>query len=646
MIALIRLLLFAFLTGRAEESRVFGDNFEHVNFKSAQDVSSLLEKHSSPNVNLHFDDKLEAFHSVAIENQYFVITGFDHQKSILATSSDSIQHLFQQANSTLQLHNLWISLTGTSTILSYLHWSSLLIAQTTIESPGTNNLFASGVVPSFVRVDKQPDSASGTDIDLSINILSQSFHSVKLIPQCGIFVSSSPPSTERWSDLSTSVFSSGCRFTNISSAQTTSSNMPHHSRTRYTQIVSNMDMTESEHGMYGLVSSDINSGGDFLFKNTSFSHCTTTETGKAFVQGDQSSYSSVTEFDTCTFTLMTSTTPGAAVYRYFANALTLTSCTFTKCESTVSSGQHGGALCAYACNTVELAGTNTFDGCACRGGSGGGFAIMGTASPRVVSGVKCEDCSNSDETDEKGTAYFGYGEEDIWQSFTECEGNGRAPGGGGLNVILTGTHTLSYSSFTNCSHLTHVGGGVVFPTKSSIIMDTVSFTSCHTLDAQAGGCYLGSESSVEVKDCSFTDCNNSLNNAFSGGGALFTILCPKVHIDNTHFFRCKTLKGTENISMGGGFYDASGEDTRLHLCSFTDCVGGLFGGGASLRSSVSVITNCTFTNCFCKSGGGLDISYGQSTVEYCVFNKCSTAKVDNQGVGGGGMYSSKITRRG
>ncbi|KAK2959177.1 hypothetical protein BLNAU_5735 [Blattamonas nauphoetae] len=501
-----------------------------------------------------------------------------------------------------------------------------------------------------------------------MNVLSQTLDSVKLTPECGIFVSSPP--AERWSDLSTSVFSFGCRFTNISSTPTASPNMPPHARTRYTQIVSGMDMTHSEHGLYGLVSSNINSGGDFLFKNTSFSHCTTTETGKAFVQGDQSSYSSVTEFDTCTFTSMTSTSPGAAIHRQSADTLTVISCTFTQCESTVAQSLHGGALRAFTCNHVELSGTNTFDRCVCRGGAGGGFFIYDTTTTLTISGVTCVECWNSD-----GAGYYGNGGGGILGmkptqaaavqitsckftgctstttgglsvniafttvsscEFTDCEGNGRERGGG-LNFLSKGTHTLSHCSFTNCSHLTGVGGGVASHSGSTISMESVAFTNCHTLNAAGGACHLDA-GAADLLDCSFVDCNISLNSHYSGGGALFSSSSTKLHINNTHFVRCKALKGAAQMPMGGGLFVSGGKDVKLHLCTFTDCVGGQFGGGASLRSSVSVLTNCSFTNCFCKTGGGMDISYGQASLEYCVFNKCSSAKVENQGNGVGGLH--------
>ncbi|KAK2946293.1 hypothetical protein BLNAU_18814 [Blattamonas nauphoetae] len=380
-------------------------------------------------------------------------------------------------------------------------------------------------------------------------------------------------------DACTSVSSSGCRFTNISSVPNASPNMPPHFRTHYKQLLSSMDMAHSEHGLYGLVSSDINSGGDFLFKNTSFSHCTTTETGQAYDQDHPCTDGSVTTFDSCTFTSMTSTSPGAGLWRQNAVSLTLISCTFTECVSTVAQGHHGGGLCAYNCDTVNLEGTNKFDRCVCKGGAGGGYFISETTTTLVVSGVKCEDCSNSD-----GSGYYGNGGGGFlgmnkapeaavqitnceftgctststggltvniaWTvvsscKFTDCEGNGHERGGG-LNFYPTGTHTLSFSSFTNCSHLTGIGGGVAFAGKSTITMDSVDFVDCHTdngqgggcwangvvvlesvtftncyaLNGEGGGCYLGNGSSVEVKDCSFTDCNITLDSYATGGGAL------------------------------------------------------------------------------------------------------------------------------
>ncbi|KAK2943173.1 hypothetical protein BLNAU_21901 [Blattamonas nauphoetae] len=694
MLTLIRFLLIVFTLGKAEDSGVFGDHFEHVHSQSAKDLSSFLKTQSDLKMNLRVDDVVEAFHSVAIKNRHFSVAGHDREKSVLAASSNGVQHLFRQTNSTLQLHNLWISLTDPSTILSFLDSSSLLVARTTISTAGTNNLVTacpstsyglsssvsitfsdvriltqSGVVPSFVGVSGQTDSKWDASFDVSMNVLSQTLDSVKLIPQGGIFVSSPTP-TERWSDLSTSVLSSGCRFTNISSVPTASPNMPHHSRTRYTQLISGMDMTQSEHGLYGLVSSDINSGGDFLFKNTSFSHCTTTQKDQDYLQGQQSSYSSVTEFDTCTFTSMTSTTPGAAISRAPADTLTLVTCSFTQCESTVAQFQHGGALFTFTCNHVELSGTNTFDRCVCRGGAGGGFFIYDTATTLTISGVTCVECWNSD-----GAGYYGNGGGGYlristitptpvqitncefagctstttaglsvsipWTEisscqFTDCEGNGHERGGG-LNYFLQGTHTLAHCTFTNCSHLTGVGGGIASHKGSTISMDSITFTNCHTLNAAGGACHLDA-GAADFLDCWFIDCNISLNSASSGGGALFSNSSTKLHLNNTHFVRCKALKEPAQMSLGGGLFVLSCTNGMLHLCTFTDCVGGQYGGGASLQSSTSVITNCTFTDCTCRSGGGMDVSRGKATLEYCVFERCSSAKFENAGQGGGGLH--------
>ncbi|KAK2959189.1 hypothetical protein BLNAU_5747 [Blattamonas nauphoetae] len=569
----------------AEDSRVFGDHFKHFHSQSAKDLSSFFETLSDAKMNFHIDDIIETT----------------------------------------------ISTPGTNNLVTACPSTSYeLPSSVSITLLDVHVLTESGVVSSFVGVSGDEESNYGTGFDVSMNALSQTLDSVKLTPECGIFVSSPP--AERWSDLSTSVFSSGCRFTNISSTPTASPNMPPHARTRYTQIVSGMDMTESEHGLYGLVSSNINSGGDFLFKNTSFSHCTTTQKDQAFDQDHP-----------CT---------------------------------DVAQSLHGGALRAFTCNHVELSGTNTFDRCVCRGGAGGGFFIYDTATTLTISGVTCMECWNSNGTNAEGEPYSGYGGGGYlgmkttqaaavqitnceftgctstttgglsvnipWTEissceFTSCEGNGRG-GGGGLNYFLQGTHSLSFSSFTDCSHLTGVGGGVEFSYRSSIFMESVAFTNCHTLDAQGGGCYLGSEGSAELKDCSFTDCNISLNSPSSGGGALYSFSSTKLHINNTRFVRCKALKGADAMSMGGGLYDDSGKDTRLHLCTFTGCVGGQYGGGASLHGSASVVTNCTFTDCFCKTGGGMDISFGKSTLEYCVFERCSSAKVEGQGAGGGGLF--------
>ncbi|KAK2941226.1 hypothetical protein BLNAU_23862 [Blattamonas nauphoetae] len=736
MLTLIRFLLIFFTLGNAEDSGVFGDHFEHVYSQSAKDLSSFIGTHSAPKVNLRVDDIVEAFHSVTIKNRHFSVAGHDRETSVIIASSNSVQHLFRQTNSTLQLHNLWISLTDPSTILSFLDSSSLSVAQTTISTAGTNNLVAacpstsyglpssvsitfsdvhvltqSGVVPSFVGVSWHPDSNGGAGFDVSMNVLSQTLDSVKLIPQGGIFVSS-PTLTERWSDLSTSVFSSGCRCTNISSVPTASPNMPHHSRTRYTQLISGMDMTQSEHGLYGLVSSDINSGGDFLFKNTSFSHCTTTETGKAFVQGDQSSYSSVTEFNTCTFTSMTSTTPGAAIHRQSADTLTLTTCTFTQCESTVAQFQHGGALCAYMCNTVQLTGTNTFDRCVCRGGAGGGFYVYKTATTLAVSGVTCKDCSNSDGTNDEGETYFGFGGGGIlgmetkpeaavqisnckfigcsststgglvvqipWTDvsyceFTECEGNGRADGGG-LNILSVGTHSLTFSSFTNCSHLTGAGGGVSFPANSIATLETVSFLNC-SADGYAGGCALGTRTQSNLTDCSFTSCScrsggglyvsngettitlcnftgcssTRSSDTGNGGGAIHisqnsttlsqvlfdgctaigvngasisAIRCTLL-LEDSNFTSCHSKKGTK-YSYGAGVYAESTKDTVLRRCNFVACTAEGQGAGVNMGGTDVTIESCVFERC---DGGGWGTAIRTNlmilVVKNCTIDQCT-----------------------
>ncbi|KAK2951799.1 hypothetical protein BLNAU_13292 [Blattamonas nauphoetae] len=179
---------------------------------------------------------------------------------------------------------------------------------------------------------------SGPTINLHIDDRIEILHSLTLENRHIVITA---PTASSYNSC-TSVSSSGCRFTNISSVPTASPNMQPHFRTHYKQLLSSMDLAHSEHGLYGLVSSDINSGGDFLFKNTSFSHCTTTETGQAYDQDHPCTDGSVTTFDTCTFTSMISTSPGAGLWRRNAVSLTLISCTFTEC---VSSENQGGGGC-------------------------------------------------------------------------------------------------------------------------------------------------------------------------------------------------------------------------------------------------------------------------------------------------------------
>ncbi|KAK2942580.1 hypothetical protein BLNAU_22497 [Blattamonas nauphoetae] len=480
--------------------------------------------------------------------------------------------------------------------------------------------------------------------------------------------------------------------------------MPHHSRTRYAAHFGHgHDPKRAWVVWTGVVRHQL--GWRLPLQNTSFSHCTTTETGKAFVQGDQSSYSSVTEFNTCTFTSMTSTTPGAAIHRQSADTLTLTTCTFTQCESTVAQFQHGGALCAYMCNTVQLTGTNTFDRCVCRGGAGG-FYVYKTATTLAVSGVTCKDCSNSDGTNDEGETYFGFGGRNLgdgdqtrssssdlklqvhWMlvdfhgglvvqipwtdvsycEFTECEGNGRADGGG-LNILSVGTHSLTFSSFTNCSHLTGAGGGVSFPANSIATLETVSFLNC-SADGYAGGCALGTRTQSNLTDCSFTSCScrsggglyvsngkpqslsaTSLNSTtlsqvlFDGctaigvnGASISAIRCTLL-LEDSNFTSCHSKKGTK-YSYGAGVYAESTKDTVLRRCNFVACTAEGQGRNACMvyldtEAGEATITNSTIKDCSGEgqNGGGV---FSKS------LNSLSTVVIEDTSlVKGSGIYAAR-----
>ncbi|KAK2940720.1 hypothetical protein BLNAU_24368 [Blattamonas nauphoetae] len=129
------------------------------------------------------------------------------------------------------------------------------------------------------------------------------------------------------------------------------------------QIVSGCDMTKSTNHLYGTLGMDINTGMDFLFKNSTFSNCLTdrvqsnteeTIDGKHFVTTGRKSYTSTNTYSSITFSFCTFRSMtyhhtlaigggGAISFSSTSSDLTIADCDFSDCNIT-GSGADGGAV--------------------------------------------------------------------------------------------------------------------------------------------------------------------------------------------------------------------------------------------------------------------------------------------------------------
>ncbi|KAA6384197.1 MAG: hypothetical protein EZS28_020275, partial [Streblomastix strix] len=226
------------------------------------------------------------------------------------------------------------------------------------------------------------------------------------------------------------------------------------------------------------------------------------------------------------FTGCQSNGDGGAIYAWIESGGILTidgQCRFTEC--TAQSGG-GGGIFAYiigAGSKLVIGNGAIFDTCSCQDGSGGGlFAVMNSGAQLIFEGdCKFIDCSSSDSI------------------------------GGGVSATVrnegSSVRCLGELMFDNCSSTRSGGGGSLSSQdKASVELNKVTCIDCK--GSQGAGLNI----------------QQLINTYFSISG-------------KASFTRC------ESTGVGGGLaFIILGENIEIQLTGalqFTDCVGGIYGGG-------------------------------------------------------------------
>ncbi|KAK2940065.1 hypothetical protein BLNAU_25027 [Blattamonas nauphoetae] len=276
------------------------------------------------------------------------------------------------------------------------------------------------------------------------------------------------------------------------------------------QIVSGCDMTKSTNHLYGTLGMDINTGMDFLFKNSTFSNCLTdrvqsnteeTIDGKHFVTTGRKSYTSTNTYSSITFSFCTFRSMtyhhtlaigggGAISFSSTSSDLTIADCDFSDCNIT-GSGADGGAVSFLRNENAQ-------------------------SSILRVSRSGFHSCYASD-----------------------C--------GGALSSGGTGYNYLDTCAFYGCSCANH-GGSISFQSLLGATLSDISIEK-GTAAVRGGGCYLDliaalSLSSVSFRGCKSTNEANSRDIIF-GNYSVSTL--PRVNVSN-----CDSSSGSPNVVFRTG----------------------------------------------------------------------------------------------
>lgn len=185
-----------------------------------------------------------------------------------------------------------------------------------------------------------------------------------------------------------------------------------------------------------------------------------------------------------------------------------------------------------------------------------------------------------------------------------------------LNLILDGKEYSGGAS-----------GGVVSTKDWNVVIDNCEFKNCVAGDG--GGIYV----------------NYSPNNTTEKGGG-------SLAVTNTVFTNCKSQSSASRA--GGGAIWTDTKNLMVTGCTFTNCFGTDQGGAVFHRidtaklnnhryatDSVSTISNCTFTGCESRTGGGVETDAHSITITNCHFTDCYSVQTA-RGCGSGGAIASYI----
>ncbi|KAK2941062.1 hypothetical protein BLNAU_24030 [Blattamonas nauphoetae] len=558
---------------------------------------------------------------------------------------ESSTSLFIQVNTSLclarihlelQISNCSVASLDSSSIsfmdseMSLAHTSSpfIVLPPTSGDGHCTSSVFLNGItiiLPSNslknALVTLQTLTQTGTTPGVTLTSTSLDISSFQFGSEQGIF--SNHIKQEDISSLPTiSVSCSASSFHNISSLPTVRRATPTSTQTPE-YLLTGISYTDSENGFYGLLTPNINHGGDFIVTNSTFSRCLVDATGQTYTETTPKfDLASSSTFANCNFTAMTSIEDGGSInFNSPAGTLSITGCNFTDC--TVSTSYiFGGAIFVATASSVSIENTR-FVRCQSEDGYGGGFAVNNTTIV-TMDLITCDTCEALDKT-------------------------GIYSRGGGGFVSRTEKLILSNSQFLNCLSDANGGGFAIINISSSAEISSTHFTSCQSM-GNGGGLDISdctSPSTITLTTVIFTRCEVTLDD---DGGGLSAEKSNQIVLDTCQFVSC-SAKG--RYKYGGGSYFRKITIVDVIGSTFQDCVAkDGFGGGLSFETGGCLsVTNSFFTRCLAKSntsspnpadarGGGIRVTTvsGKVYLNKVTFVGCEAAKE------GGGLFVDEINQ--
>jgi len=135
-----------------------------------------------------------------------------------------------------------------------------------------------------------------------------------------------------------------------------------------------------------------------------------------------------------------------------------------------------------------------------------------------------------------------------------------------------------------------------------------------TKSAQGGAVYTSGEK-LTVNNSKFDTCQSSLAGSGNGGGAINTI-AEELAITGSDFVNCSS------IHQGGAVYHYNAKTETAY-------------------AKTMELTDCTFTNCTSRAGGGVEADVINVTVTGCKFDNCKTTGSAPTNGGGINNYYDK-----
>ncbi|KAK2948068.1 hypothetical protein BLNAU_17015 [Blattamonas nauphoetae] len=299
------------------------------------------------------------------------------------------------------------------------------------------------------------------------------------------FSSSTEQNTKFWNKLETVL--TGSRLVNMTSGEEKGAL----EGWRGSQKILGSCVTLSTNHLYGTTCIDMNLGGSLLCSNTSFSHCRSSLEPE-FVENERYSLQHKTKTDQqkfywlnidditfrrCTFLSMTSSSSGTAIYFYRSpGALTVTECSFSKCQATSSSG---GAI-----NFGQLPEKNT---------------------PIAISSSLFVDC-----TADRAAALYIFIASACTITNVVFQNLVASSDDGALYVSRADVYSLSNCAFKQCvaEDSSSFGGGMTLHLIPTLTMDSVLFRECSANRGNDIYC-SGGIGTIEELSPNITNCDST-----------------------------------------------------------------------------------------------------------------------------------------